>query len=265
MAELSIDGATVVSFSPDGKWLVLGNPRCSLWEVGTWREVQQITHVSRDFSPDGRLTVVVDPSRVICLVELETGRTLARLASPDLCGVQHVAFSPDGSRLVVTTKDRPTPAVHVWDLRAIRKHLARMGLDWDAPAYSEDDPADPGAPLLPPLQVDFGKLAEHLEQFTEPPEGLIERYTARLASDPNDADAYHHRALALYNLKRFPEAIDDLTQAIRLRRDDTRPRALRSDLRITESIRAGDRRSGGRARAQYGPTRHPRAAGNVLQ
>ena len=98
------------------------------------------------FSPDGRLAVVVDPSRVIRLVELETGRTLARLASPDLCGVQGVAFSPDGSRLVVTTKDRPTPAVHVWDLRAIRKHLARMGLDWDAPAYSEDDPADPGRP-----------------------------------------------------------------------------------------------------------------------
>jgi WD40 repeat protein len=63
-----------------------------------------------------------------------TGRTLPRLESPDRCGVAGLAFSPDGSRLVVTTKDRPTPCVHVWDLRAIRKHLAGKGLDWDAPA-----------------------------------------------------------------------------------------------------------------------------------
>ena len=34
----------------------------------------------------------------------------------------------------------------------------RMGLDWDAPAYSDDDPADRSAPPLPPLQVDLGPL-----------------------------------------------------------------------------------------------------------
>ena len=118
--------------------------------------------------------------------------------------------------------------MHVWDLRAIRKHLGAMGLDWDAPACSEDDPSDPTAPPLPALQVDFGKLAEHLEQFSEPPEGLIERYSGRLKNDPNDADAYHHRARALANLRRYPEAIDDLTQAIRLRPDDARPRAMRA-------------------------------------
>ena len=42
---------------------------------------------------------------------------------------------------MVTTNDGP--AVHIWDLRAIRKRLVGMGLDWDAPAYSDDDPADP--------------------------------------------------------------------------------------------------------------------------
>ena len=77
------------------------------------------------FSPDGRLVVVQDASRVIRLVETETGRTLARLESPDLCSVGWPTFSPDGSRLVVTTNDGP--AVHVWDLRAIRKPLADDG------------------------------------------------------------------------------------------------------------------------------------------
>ena len=96
---------------------------------------------------------------MIRLVESQTGRTVARLESPDGCGVWAAAFSPDGSRLVVSTRDGP--AVHIWDLRAIRVHLAAMGLDWDAPAYSGDDPANPSAPPLPPLQVDYGPLAGH--------------------------------------------------------------------------------------------------------
>ncbi len=140
VAVLPIDGGTLVVFSPDGKWLVAGSPRFRLWHVGAWREVRQVKDVGGCFSPDGRLTVVVDPTRVIRLVEIETGRTLARLESPDLCGVHMYDFSPDGSRLVVTTNDRPTPAVHVWDLRAIRTHLASMGLDWDAPADQERFP-----------------------------------------------------------------------------------------------------------------------------
>jgi len=96
-------------------------------------------------------------SGVIRLVETETGRTAARLESPDLCSVGCATFSPDGSRLVVVTNDGP--AVHVWDLRAIRRRLSAMGLDWDAPAYADDDPADATATPLPPLQVDLGPLA----------------------------------------------------------------------------------------------------------
>jgi tetratricopeptide (TPR) repeat protein len=49
--------------------------------------------------------------------------------------------------------------VHVWDLRAIRKRLAAMGLDWDAPAYPDHDPADPSAPHFPPLQINDAELA----------------------------------------------------------------------------------------------------------
>ncbi len=64
--------------------------------------------------------------------------------------------------------------------------------------------------------------------INEPAAELLARYTGRLKSDPNDADASHHRALALANVRRYPEAIDDLTQAIRLRRDDARPRAMRA-------------------------------------
>jgi serine/threonine protein kinase/WD40 repeat protein len=156
VAELPVDGITGVVFSPDGKWLMTENPPSRLWEVGTWRGApRQVGGVGKCFSPDGRLVVVEEAGRIIRLVETETGRTLARLESPDLCAVQMATISPDGSRLVVTTNDIP-PAVHVWDLRAIRRQLARIGLDWDAPAYSDDDPASPALPPLPPLQVDLG-------------------------------------------------------------------------------------------------------------
>jgi tetratricopeptide (TPR) repeat protein len=155
VAQINIEGLIQPWFSPDGKWLMTTYPPCRLWAVGTWYEARQIGGQGHCFSPDSRLVVVQDANRGLRLVETETGRTLARLESPDPCAVEFLTFSPDGSRLVVTTNDIP-PAVHVWDLRAIRRHLDRIGLDWDAPAYSDDDPASPTLPPLPPLQVDLG-------------------------------------------------------------------------------------------------------------
>ena len=152
VADLPIDYGTAVLFSPDGKWLLTTNSPARLWEVGTWREVRRIGDQAGCFSPDGRLLVVQEANKLIRLVETETGRTLARLESPDLCPITPT-FSPDGSRLVVITNDGP--AVHVWDLRAIRKHLAGMGLDWDAPADSADDSPDPSAPRISSVQVRY--------------------------------------------------------------------------------------------------------------
>jgi eukaryotic-like serine/threonine-protein kinase len=223
VAEVPVEGTGVV-FSPDGKWLMTVDSPARLWDVSTWQEVRSIGGWGR-FAPDGRLAVAIDPTWVIRLVEIATGRTLARLESPDLRAVGWPTFSPDGSRLVVTTNDGP--AAFVWELRAIRKHLAGMGLDWDAPAYSEDDPANPSAPPLTSVQVDYGPVARHLEHLNEPADSLLRRNTARIQQDPSDVDAYYHRARALSDLRRAPEAIADLDRAIVLRPDDTHIRSLR--------------------------------------
>ena len=129
VAHLAIEGLVRVDFSPDGRWLLTRNSPCRLWEVGTWKEARRIGGNGLGFAPDGNLVAVQDANRVIRLVASQTGRTVARLESPDECGVWSAAFSPDGSRLVVSTRDGP--AVHLWDLRAIRAHLAAIGLDWD--------------------------------------------------------------------------------------------------------------------------------------
>jgi WD40 repeat protein/tetratricopeptide (TPR) repeat protein len=219
VADLAVEGLISVVFSPDGKWLMTSSAPCRLWAVGAWREAWRIGgSIGLGFSPDSRLLLVVDMSHALRLVETETGRTLARLESPDLHAISAATFSPDGSRVVVTTNDGP--AVHVWDLRAIRRQLAAMGLDWDAPSVSVDNPAGPAAPPLPTLQVDYGPLARDLEHFTESAESLIERYSARLKKVPNDVEAYHHRAHSLARLGRLEEGIDDWTEAIGLRPDD---------------------------------------------
>ena len=159
--KLPIDYGGRVGFSPDGRRLLTGSPPCRLWAVGTWRKALEVGGIGLCFSPDSRMLAVQDATRIIRLVETATGRTLAGLESPDLCDATYATFSPDGSRLVVTTNE-PRGAVHVWDLRAIRKHLTKMGLDWDAPAYSEDDPAAPTAP--PFLRIEIDPLED---QFSE--------------------------------------------------------------------------------------------------
>ncbi len=223
--ELPISGLVRVQFSPDGKWLLTMNPPCRLWEVGSWREGRQIGGDCRCFSPDGRMLLMLDPDKILRLVETETGNTIAKLTSPDQGDVWVATFSPDGSRVVIN--NRAAQAVQEWNLRAIRKHLEGMGLDWNSPAYSGDDPANSSAPPLLPLQVDYGSLADELEVVNSPPEVLLERHVARLKRDPNDAHAYHLRAHALAKLGRFPEAIEAFTNAIRLRPRDAHVRAVR--------------------------------------
>jgi serine/threonine protein kinase/WD40 repeat protein len=223
--DLPFDHGTGVTFSPDGKWLMTTAAPCRLWEVGTWREVRQIGDSGCGFSPDG-LAVVQTLDAVIRLVEPDTGKTLARLESPEGSTARSVSFSPDGSRLVVSTTDKP--AVHVWDLRMIRKHLASIGLDWKAPAFSEIDPASPAAPPLPHVRVDFGQLADHVDDYRSSASALVERYTARINKVPNDAELYHHRAHAQFRIPRLDLAIGDISRAIELRPRDAHYRSLRA-------------------------------------
>jgi eukaryotic-like serine/threonine-protein kinase len=164
-AMLTLENATVPQFSPDGKWLATEQGVSSrLWEVGSWREIRQFEGVLQDFSHDGRLGIVLDSSNVLRLIEIETGRILARIERPDQQTVWF-RFSPDSSRLIGTTHD--PPSAQVIDLRLIRRRLASMGLDWDAPAFPEEDPARSDLPPLPPLKVDYG--------FLPPDSGALER------------------------------------------------------------------------------------------
>jgi serine/threonine protein kinase/WD40 repeat protein/tetratricopeptide (TPR) repeat protein len=232
--DLEIEGLGEVRFSPDGKWLMTASPPCRLWTVGTWRGARLIGGHGLCFSPDARLLVVQDASKLVRLVHSETGRTIAQLESPDLCKICCATFDSAGSRLVISTNDGP--AVHIWDLRAIRRKLSQMGLDWDAPRFTEvpssGGPAADGPSLA--LEVNFGSLKRraelynsHLEQHTVPAEELVARYNGRVRPTPDDPESLHARAHALFRLERFEEALADFSAASALRPLDAHLRACK--------------------------------------
>jgi WD40 repeat protein/tetratricopeptide (TPR) repeat protein len=225
VADLDIDGLVAVQFSPDGKWLLTTSPPCRLWKVGTWREPRVIGGEGLCFSDALGLVVVKDEDQVLRLVETETGRTVARLSSPDLGDIWGAALSPDGSRLAVS--NHSAPAVQVWDLGLIRSRLKAMGLDWDTRASSPHGRDEVPASPLPRLEVDYGPLAEELEYFNEPAEVLVERYADRVRRDPDDARAHHTLAHALGTVGRFAEAIEQIAHAIRLRPREAHYRTVR--------------------------------------
>jgi eukaryotic-like serine/threonine-protein kinase len=171
--ELPVSGSAKCRFSPDGRWLVTGSAKeYRFWQVPSWEPGLGISRErigdmwgEMAFSPDGRVLALLhgrnmgiklvsvsnshEPGRAELLLgpniraaqqrrptgstrpmrdpeSIEAIQTLATLeAGGPLC------FSPDGGWL--TTVEESRQALLVWDLRLIRRHLASMGLDWDAP------------------------------------------------------------------------------------------------------------------------------------
>jgi len=160
--ELPVEGHCQVRFSPDGRWLATSSSSGGggrLWAVDSWQAGPHIGGGLPAFftSPDGKikLLAVGTGQGIVRLVNPDTGREYARLEDPNQDRVHSgLTFSPDGSQLVTTTAD--SHSIHVWDLRAIRKELANMELDWDLPAYPPASP-DHGKPLQ--IEVDLGDLA----------------------------------------------------------------------------------------------------------
>jgi WD40 repeat protein len=129
-----------VRFSPDDRWLVgASNEEYLLWQTASWKlhrriPAEGVHHAGNpaDFSPDRKTLAVVHKARTVLLLDPESGAELATLTPADSSVIQFLRFSPDGTRLAVGTRTR---GIHVWDLRALRTELGRLGLDWDRPAF----------------------------------------------------------------------------------------------------------------------------------
>ena len=118
-------------FSPDSKWLGTDIDNGRLFAVGTWQPGPQLGHgLLTCFSRDGKLAILSTGEGPLRMVEVATGREVARFEDPDR-GSDRAALSGDGATLVEDHND----GLRVWDLRLIRSELSKMGLDWDAPPF----------------------------------------------------------------------------------------------------------------------------------
>jgi WD40 repeat protein len=124
-------------FSPDGKFLVncRGDEFC-FYDVATWEPVRylrrpQISYAGAvAFTADSQVAALELAPGIIHLVDMPSGRALARLEDPHHDRAAHLRFSPDGTYFI--TMSGFSRLLHVWDLRAIRQQLRGMGLDWEA-------------------------------------------------------------------------------------------------------------------------------------
>jgi serine/threonine protein kinase/WD40 repeat protein len=214
--DLPLESSSVAAFSPNGRWLatssVLGSSvvPCRLWEVQTWRVLRDFGHASIAFSPDSRLLALDDVHGLIRLVTVETGREVARLTFPEPGWYRPVCFSPDGAHLI--TQHGDLKALYVWDLRALRRQLKAMDLDWSWPELPRTNSAGQGR-KLPQVEV----LPEHPTRPARTREEIarraIERYRRAVAASPDSADACNSLA---WTYLTAPEGLRDAKAALPL-------------------------------------------------
>src|SRR5262249_14802863 len=140
-----------VGFSPDGRWLAASSGGLRLWAVDGSKPGPEIGGAPFAFSQDGKLLAVGTGDGAVRLLDPESGREYARREVSNLSRATPLTFTPDGGRLVIANRD--SGSIKVWDLRAIRAELAKVGLDWDLPPYP---PAENRPRHALEVQVDLG-------------------------------------------------------------------------------------------------------------
>src|SRR5262249_26073301 len=96
-----IPDASTAIFSPDSHWLLTHN---GFWDVTTGTKVADVSSKIAAFSPDGTLLATYADNGIQFwdVAQLAQGSE-SPLASYDSAGIQDIAFSPDGTRVYVST------------------------------------------------------------------------------------------------------------------------------------------------------------------
>src|SRR5262249_27302649 len=158
----------------------------------------------------GTVLALRDVLGVVRLVAPNTGKELARLTAPEQTFLEPCCFTADGSSLV--TWGAETGALHQFDLRAIRRQLKELHLDWEAPELPPPEPPRSTEPLqIDVVGVDVledpGKWARYEREGT-----LLD-----LAVNPFDASARARLGTLLLDDKHPAEAAAQLDLALALR------------------------------------------------
>ena len=124
----------IAAFRPDNRqFYANGNHGGGLFEVPSIQLGPALTGEPAEeneyatYSPKGNVLALLVGDR-IHLLDASTAKALAVLEAPDpLDGQATLVFGPDGESIFVMASDG---AVTRWDLRALHRELAPLGLDW---------------------------------------------------------------------------------------------------------------------------------------
>ena len=123
-----------VSFSPDGRWLLVGRERYEIWRTSDWSLVRTLNtravgplESRAAFTADGRWLATGHGFGKIGLWSVPAWERFAVLESPNNQPVGHFAFDREGGRLFNASTGG---VVEVWDLRMLDRELKKLGLGW---------------------------------------------------------------------------------------------------------------------------------------
>lgn len=223
------------AFSPDGRLLVVREPSGSkILRVGDWTVVRELPALRfLAFSPDRNLMACVDPEWVVHLMDPGSGRTFAKLETPDAGRIANASFGLDGRILIING----SPQISIWNLDVIRSELSRMGLDWDLPVYSEGEDAQPIDRLKRwEVKVDLGTVGMDMQKYREMQQQVarylqegntrqaIAAMRAIVRTFPNIANDHNNLAWFLAtgpaNLRDAAESLAQVEEALRLDPDN---------------------------------------------
>ncbi len=135
LREIPAGPPALLAFRPDGAILATGvKHTLTLWRPDTGETVHTLTTraaiTSLAFSPDGRLLAAETRDSVILFRAVEPFDELARLSTVPDRGTASFCFSRDSRQLAIQT---PTGSAIVWQLDALHRELAALGMAWDPP------------------------------------------------------------------------------------------------------------------------------------
>jgi serine/threonine protein kinase/WD40 repeat protein len=208
-------------FSADGRLLFVGRANSYAVAVGTWEKVIDFGPGSvTDCTSDGGLAVLNLPAGIYRLIDVASGREVARLEDPDAL-VGRAQFTADGTKLVVQAPN----GVRVWDLRRIRQELTKLGLEWDVPQYAEAPQASPapqevrvvGAELVGSKPMALNNQAWRL--VTGPagerdPTQALKLILEAVKREPNNATFLNTLGVVLYRNGQYKEAAVTLEKSL---------------------------------------------------
>ena len=125
---------SLAGFSPDGRFIVLSTQRATiLLDPVTFAEIKTFPRPTVEnqpgdfsFTDDGKLLAIFQHKGRVDLIELAGKTKVATLEPPTRLLMDRLILTPDGHTLIVS--DRST--AYCYDIPALRRGLARIGLDW---------------------------------------------------------------------------------------------------------------------------------------